>query len=107
MIEENYFGKITNNLSEINGNFGELTGIQKLSNGLAKSMFKTFEDEKNPKLGYEYCIEIVGKDSLVYCKKVDGILWSEIDDSIQLDKVINGLYEKLLEKGEGKYEKNI
>lgn len=105
-IEKNLL-KLTNNLSEIQGDFGEWTGIQKLSNNLVQLMFKKFEDEKNPKLGYEYCLEKVAKDNLIYCKKVDGILWSEIDDSIQLDKVINGLYEKLLEKGERKYEKNI
>ena len=104
---ENNINKITNNLSEINGNFGEWTGIQKVSNDLCKAMFKKFEDENNKKLGYEYCFEKVAKDKLVYCKKEDGILWSEIDDEYQLNGVIKNLYNKLLEKGESKYEKNI
>lgn len=104
---ENNINKITNNLSEINGNFGEWTGIQKVSNDLCKAMFKKFEDENNKKLGYEYCFEKVAKDRLVYCKKEEGISWSEIDDEYQLNGVMKNLYPKLLEKGESKYEKNI
>ena len=104
---ENNINKITNNLSEINGNFGEWTGIQKVSNDLCKAMFKKFEDENNKKLGYEYCFEKVAKDRIVYCKKEEGILWSEIDDEYQLNGVMKNLYNKLLEKGEDKYEKNI
>lgn len=104
---ENNINKITNNLSEINGNFGEWTGIQKVSNDLCRAMFKKFEEENNPKLGYEYCFEKVAKDRLVYCKKEEGILWSEIDDEHQLNGVMRNLYNKLLEKGEDKYEKNI
>lgn len=104
---ENNINKITNNLSEINGNFGEWTGIQKVSNDLCKAMFKKFEDENNKKLGYEYCFEKVAKERLVYCKKEDGILWSEIDDEYQLNGVMKNLYNKLLERGESRYEKNI
>lgn len=107
LSSENNISKITNNLSEINGNFGEWTGIQKVSNDLCKAMFKKFEDENNKKLGYEYCFEKVAKDRLVYCKKEEGILWSEIDDEHQLNGVMRNLYNKLLEKGEDKYEKNI
>lgn len=95
---ENNINKITNNLSEIKGNFGEWTGIQKVSNDLCKAMFKKFEAENNKKLGYEYCFEKVAKDRLVYCKKEEGILWSEIDDEYQLNGVMKNLYPKLLEK---------
>lgn len=105
--DENNIICITHDSKSINGEFGEWTGIQKLSNDLIKNMFKKYENEKNPKLGYEYCLEKVAKDRLIYCKKVNGVLWSEIDDEIQLNKVLNGLYDKLLEKGEGKYEKDF
>lgn len=104
LSSENNINKLTNNLSEINGNFGEWTGIQKVSNDLCKAMFKKFEDENNKKLGYEYCFEKVAKDRLVYCRKEEGILWSEIDDEYQLNGVMKNLYSKLLEKGEAKYE---
>lgn len=107
LSSENNINKITNNLSEINGNFGEWTGIQKVSNDLCRAMFKKFKDENNKKLGYEYCFEKVAKDRIVYCKKEEGILWSEIDDEYQLNGVMKNLYNKLLEKGEDKYEKNI
>ncbi|MDY2981715.1 MAG: phosphocholine cytidylyltransferase family protein [Fusobacterium sp.] len=104
LSSKNNINRITNDLSEINGNFGEWTGLQKVSNDLCKAMFKKFETENNKKLGYEYCFEKVAKDRLVYCKKEEGILWSEIDDEYQLNGVIKKLYSKLLEKGEGKYE---
>lgn len=107
LSDENNINKITNDLSEIKGNFGEWTGIQKVSNELCQAMFKKFEEENNPKLGYEPCFEKTAKERLVYCKRVDGILWSEIDDEYQLNGVMKNLYSKLLEKGEAKYEKNI
>ena len=106
LSSENNINKITNNLSEINGDFGEWTGIQKVSNDLCKVMFKKFEDENNKKLGYEYCFEKVAKERLVYCE-VHNFLWSEIDDEHQLNGVMKNLYNKLLKKGEDKYEKNI
>lgn len=107
MVDKKYIGKLTFDLSQIKGEYGELTGIQKVSNDLCKAMFKKFEEENNPKLGYEYCFEKLAKERLIYCKKEEGILWSEIDDEYQLDGVMKNLYPKLLEKGERKYEKNI
>ncbi len=58
------------------------------------------EDEKNLKLGYEYCIEKIAKERRIFCKRVDGIIWSEIDDEFQLNRVMETIYPKLLEKGE-------
>lgn len=95
-----YIGKLTFDLNEIKGEYGELTGLQKLSNNLCQAMFKKYEDENNLKLGYEYCLEKLTKERDIYCKKVEGILWSEIDDEFQLNRVLNTIYPKLLKKGE-------
>ncbi len=99
-IIDNSIGKLTFNLFEIKGEYGELTGLQKLSNELCQLMFKKYEDEKNLKLGYEYCIEKIAKERRIFCKRVDGIIWSEIDDEFQLNRVMETIYPKLLEKGE-------
>lgn len=104
LSQNNNIEFITNDFSKIKGKFGEWTGIQKLSNDLCKKMFQTYLILDNKKMSYEGTLEVIAKDELVFCKRVDGILWSEIDDKIQLDKVMNGLYQKLLEKGEKKYE---
>lgn len=100
ILDGKYIGKLTFDLSTIEGEYGELTGIQKISNELCQLMFKKYEEENNLKLGYEYCIEKIAKEREVFCKKVDGILWSEIDDEYQLNRVLNTIYPKLLEKGE-------
>ena len=99
-IIDNSIGKLTFNLFEIKGEYGELTGLQKLSNELCQLMFKKYEDEKNLKLGYEYCMEKIAKERKIFCKRVDGIIWSEIDDEFQLNRVMETIYPKLLEKGE-------
>lgn len=100
ILDGKYIGKLTFDLFTIDGEYGELTGLQKLSNELCQLMFKKYEEENNLKLGYEYCIEKVAKERKIFCKRVDGILWSEIDDEYQLNRVLNTIYPKLLEKGE-------
>lgn len=100
ILEGKYIGKLTFDVSTIEGEYGELTGIQKLSNELCKLMFKKYEEENNLKLGYEYCIEKIAKERKIFCKKVNGILWSEIDDEYQLKRVLNTIYPELLKKGE-------
>lgn len=99
-IVDGGIGKLTFNLAEIQGSYGELTGLQKLSNELCQAMFKKYEDEKNLKLGYEYCMEKLTKERKIACKRVDGIIWSEIDDEYQLNRVMETIYPLLLEKGE-------
>lgn len=99
-IKDGGIGKLTFNLAEVQNSYGELTGLQKLSNELCQAMFKKYEDEKNLKLGYEYCMEKLTKERKIPCKRVDGIIWSEIDDEYQLNRVMETIYPKLLEKGE-------
>ena len=100
-IIDNSIGKLTFNLFEIKGEYGELTGLQKLSNELCQLMFKKYEDEKNLKLGYEILYRKNSKRKKKYfVKRVDGIIWSEIDDEFQLNRVMETIYPKLLEKGE-------
>lgn len=100
ILDKKYIGKLTFDLSEIKGEYGELTGLQKISNSLCKLMFRKYEEENNLKLGYEYCIGKIAKERNIFCKKVEGILWSEIDDEIQLNKVLNTIYPEILKKGE-------
>ncbi|MGK4198486.1 LicD family protein [Fusobacterium sp. HC1336] len=100
ILEGKYIGKLTFDASTIEGEYGELTGIQKLSNELCKLMFKKYEEENNLKLGYEYCIEKIAEERKISCKRVDGILWSEIDDEYQLKRVLDTIYPELLKKGE-------
>lgn len=107
MTDDYYFelkngsvGKITPNLSEISGEFGEMTGLQKLSNKLCREMFKKYEELGNLKIAYEGCISEVAKTRKVTYEKIEGLIWSEIDDATQLDRVMKTIYPKLVEKGE-------
>ena len=45
-------------------------------------------------------MEKIAKDRKITCKRVDGIIWSEIDDEFQLNRVMETIYPNLLEKGE-------
>lgn len=95
---------LTPDLSKITGNFGEWTGIQKLSNSTLNKLFSLYETLENKKISYENTLELLAKEHFINCKKIDGILWSEIDDEIQLKNVLANLYEKIIQKEGNKYE---
>lgn len=99
-INNDSIGKLTSNLNEISGEYGEMTGLQKLSNSLFMKMFETYEKLNNSKLAYEGCLTEIAKTRKISYEKGNGILWSEIDDEYQLKRVMKEIYPKLVEKGE-------
>ncbi|MGB6128809.1 MAG: phosphocholine cytidylyltransferase family protein [Psychrilyobacter sp.] len=93
-------GKMSNDREDFNGKYAELTGINKISNGLYKEMCEYSEKSSNKKIGYEYCLEGLCKVREINYERVEGVIWAEIDDENQLNQVIESVYPKLLKKGE-------
>ena len=91
---------LKNSLSGEEKLIGELTGITKLSKELSFEMFEYFKLKNNPKFGYEYCLAELSEKREIGYLKIDGILWSEIDDENQLERVISIIYPEILKKGE-------
>ena len=96
----NKIGKMSNNREDFEGEYAELTGINKISNKLYQDMCDYSEKITDTKIGYEYCLEELGKTQEVEYEKVEGIIWAEIDDEAQLKNVTENIYPELLKKGE-------
>ncbi|MEG0237040.1 phosphocholine cytidylyltransferase family protein [Cetobacterium sp.] len=100
LLEDRITSTLKHELTGKEEKIGELTGINKISKELYFEMCKLFENKKNPKLGYEYCLaELAEKIKIPYLL-LDGFLWSEIDDEFQLNKVIKTIYPEIQKKGE-------
>ena len=96
----NKIGKMSNDRRDFDGEYAELTGINKISNELYQDLCDYSEGSENKKIGYEHCLEELGKTQEIEYEKVEGIIWAEIDDENQLKTVTEKIYPKLLEKGE-------
>jgi len=69
---------------------GELVGISKLSHDFLKRLFTTaeIELEKDPRISYEEAIATTAKRYMyrVHCLYVKGLLWTDIDNTHDLDE---------------------
>ena len=50
-------------------------------------MIKEYKENINSMLNYEYILLDVARDFKVSCLKIDDLLWGEIDNKEQYDKV--------------------
>ena len=96
----NKIGKMSNNRNDFEGKYGELTGINKISNELYQELCDYSEKAEDKKIGYEHCLEKLGETREIEYEKVEGIIWAEIDDESQLKTVVEKIYPELLKKGE-------
>ena len=77
---------------------GEMIGISKISYEVFEKMLKQFENNKNPYLNYEYMIMDIGREYKIGYKKIDDLVWSEIDSIEHYNKFIKRTYSRLLRK---------
>ena len=106
-VRDNNLYKISKNINEINEVYGELVGISKISLGLYKDMIKAYKtfmdnmkyheesDKKTSKYDYENAIFDAAKNRKVGYLKIDNLLWGEIDDKYQLDRVKKSVLPRL------------
>ena len=102
-VRDNNLYKISKDINEINEVYGELVGISKISVDLYKAMIKEYrkfmdnlkyseEDKESEykaknKYDYESAIFDAAKHRKVGFLKIDNLLWGEIDDRSQLERV--------------------
>ena len=106
-MRDNNLYKISKNINEINEVYGELVGISKISLGLYKDMIKAYKifmdnmkyheesDKKTSNYDYEIAIFDAAKNRKVGYLKIDNLLWGEIDDKYQLDRVKKSVLPRL------------
>lgn len=98
-VRDNNLYKISKDINEINEVYGELVGISKISLNLYKDMIKAYKifldnikyneetDKNSSKYDYENAIFDAAKNRKVGYLKIDNLLWGEIDDKHQLERV--------------------
>lgn len=99
-VKDGNLSKCSKNLEEIENVAGELVGITKVSNSLYKLMLKEYEKSDIEQYHYENTIIDAAMYKKVGYKKVEDIIWAEIDDETHLGRVNNTIVPKLREKGE-------
>lgn len=94
--------QMSKNKNELQSIYGELVGISKVSQARYKLMCEAFEEQTNPKIDYEYIMVVTSSKKPFYVKKIEDLIWCEIDDEEHLNRAL----EKILPKIEEKYEES-
>lgn len=84
--------KVKENLKSIHS---ELVGISKVSHSRYQHMCELFEGQENPKIDYEYIMSSSSRTKPFPVKKVDDLVWCEIDDESHLNRALNLILPKL------------
>lgn len=87
-LKNGYLFKLGKDIHQFNRIDGEFVGIIKISYRLLELMMKEYKDNMNPLLNYDYILLDVARDFKVSSLKLDNLLWGEIDNMIQFEKVI-------------------
>lgn len=83
---------------ELDSIYSELVGISKISFNRYKQMCKFFENQDNVKIDYEYIMVETSKINPFFVKKIDNLIWCEIDDENHLNRALNIILPKIKEK---------
>ncbi len=78
--------------------YGELTGISRISAGLARQLMRNAHEAK-PDSDYESAIVRAARETPIACLRVDDLLWGEIDDEGMLARVEAKLWPRLRDIG--------
>lgn len=97
-IRDGYVYKMSKDIHQFNKIDGEMIGISKISYEVFEKMLEQFKHNKNPYLNYEYMLMDIGREFKIGYKKIDDLVWSEIDSMVHYERFIKKVYSKLLRK---------
>lgn len=97
-IRDGYIYKMSKDVHQFNKIDGEMIGISKISYEVFEKMLEQFKHNKNPYLNYEYMLMDIGREFKIGYKKIDDLVWSEIDSMVHYERFIKKIYSKLLRK---------
>lgn len=75
--------------------YGEWVGISKISMNLFNKMVENYENTSIKQYHYEDAMIDSTKEIIIGYKKIEDLIWSEIDDESHLDRVLNTIIPKL------------
>ncbi len=90
--------KMSKNKEELTSIFAELVGISKVSQFRYQLMCSAFENQDNPKIDYEYIMVKTSNETPFYVKKIENLIWCEIDDENHLIRALSQILPKIKER---------
>jgi 2-aminoethylphosphonate-pyruvate transaminase len=96
--KKHFLKNMSKKKEDLNNIFGELVGISKISLSRYKMMQSEFENQSNQKIDYEYIMVKTSKKKPFYVKKIDDLIWCEIDDENHLKRALNSILPKIKDK---------
>lgn len=92
-VENNNLIKMSKDRSELKKIDGEMLGISKLSIDYFRKILEL--KVENPYYSYEYSIADVAKEKELKVLKINELVWGEIDNQEQYNKVLKEIYPKI------------
>ncbi len=86
---------MSKNKGDLDDIYAELTGICKVSLSRYQMMCEAFENQDNPKIDYEYIMVQTAKKVPFYVKKIENLIWCEIDDANHLNRALTKILPKI------------
>ena len=96
--EKNLLVNISKNQSDLSDVYSELVGISKISLDTYKMLLEWGMKNLNKakKIDYENALVEIANKRKIYVKKVDDLIWAEIDTKEHYKRVLDHIYPKLL-----------
>lgn len=92
-LDNNNVVKISKDKSELKKIHGEMLGISKLSIDCFKRIIEL--EVENPYYSYEYSIADIAKEKKIKALKINDLVWGEIDNQEQYNKILKEIYPKI------------
>ena len=93
--KDGYLINMSKSINELKSIYAELVGISKISISRYKMMCSSFKNQKNIKMDYEYIMVQTSKTKPFFVKKIEDLIWCEIDDSKHLNRALIKILPKL------------
>lgn len=99
-VKDGKLHRASKSVDEVKEVYGELVGINKISIELFKKMVELCENSIINQYHYEYAVIEAANFLDVGYKRVDGLIWAEIDDESHLKRVNDLIMPRLIAKGD-------
>lgn len=90
--------KISKDIHQFNRIDGEMIGVSKISLGVFKRMMIKFNENRNPKVNYEYILMDVTDKYEVSGYKFNNLVWCEVDNEEDFKNLSDYTYRRLCRK---------
>lgn len=101
--EKKNFFRMSKKRQDLGTLYGELVGISKISYPTFRALYQW--SKHHPRLAqgadYEYALSCISQNVSIAIKKIDSLLWAEIDNACHLERAEKTIFPRIEEKENG------